>query len=87
MKDSILIRYKYFEYNFIPIRLTNAVAIFHLLMNVIFEEIWNKFDVCYFNDMLIYSKSFEEHEEYIQLILQKLLDARLYVKLKKCIFY
>jgi hypothetical protein len=67
--------------------LTNAPAYFMYLMNKIFMEYLDKFVVVFINDILVYSRSEEEHEEHLHLALQKLRENRLYVKLSKCEFW
>jgi hypothetical protein len=67
--------------------LTNAPVCFMYLMNKVFMEYLDKFVVVSINDILIYSRSEEEHEEHLCLVLQKLRDHRLYVKLSKCEFW
>jgi hypothetical protein len=63
--------------------LTNAPAYFMYLMNKVFLEYLDKFVVVFINDILVYSRSEEEH---LRLALQKLQEHRLYVKLSKCEF-
>jgi hypothetical protein len=63
--------------------LTNALAYYMDLMNTDFMEYLNKF----IDGMLVYSKSDEEHEEHLRLVLQKLQDPRLYIKISKCEFW
>jgi hypothetical protein len=67
--------------------LTNALAYFIYLMNKIFMEYLDKFVVVFIDDILIYSRSEEEHEKHVCLALQKLLEHRLYAKLSKCEFW
>jgi len=55
-----------------PLGLTSASSIFQYLMNEVFQEYLNKFVVCYLDEILIYSKNFDEYEEHVRLILQKL---------------
>jgi hypothetical protein len=74
-------RYGHFEYNIMPFGLTNAPAIFQHLMNDIFHEFLDDFVVCYLDDILIFSKNCEENEQHVRLVLQKLRDADLYIKL------
>jgi hypothetical protein len=62
--------------------LTNALAYYMDLMNTDFMEYLNKF----IDGMLVYSKSDEEHE-HLRLVLQKLQDPRLYIKISKCEFW
>jgi hypothetical protein len=67
--------------------LTNTLAYFIYLMNKVFMEYLEKFVVVFIDDILIYSKSKEEHKEHLRLVLQKLRDQRLYAKLRKCEFW
>jgi hypothetical protein len=64
--------------------LTNAPAYFMYLMNKVFMEYLDKFVMVFIDDILIYSRSEEEHEEHLRLPLQKLQEHRLYVKPSKC---
>jgi hypothetical protein len=57
------------------------------LMNKVFMEYLNKFVMAFINDILVHSRSEEEHEEHLRLALQKLREHRLYVKLSKCEFW
>jgi hypothetical protein len=67
--------------------LTNARAYFMYLMNKVFMEYLDKFAVVFIDDILVYSRSEEEHEEHLRLPLQKLREHRLYAKLSKCEFW
>jgi hypothetical protein len=67
--------------------LTNALAYFMYLMNKAFMEYLNKFVVVFIDDILVYSRSEEEHEEHLHLALQRLREHRLYAKLSKCEFW
>jgi hypothetical protein len=67
--------------------LTNAPAYFMYLMNKIFMEYLDKFVVVFIDDILIYSKNEEEHEEHLRLVLQKLREQELYTKFNKCEFW
>jgi hypothetical protein len=66
-----------------PFGLINAPAIFQHLMNDIYHKFLDDFVVCYLDDILIFSKNLKKHEQYVQLVLQKLRNARLYAKLEK----
>jgi hypothetical protein len=66
--------------------LTTAPAYFMYLMSKVFMEYLNKFVVMFIDDILVYLRSEEEHEEHLRLVLQKLRDHRLYVKLSKSEF-
>jgi hypothetical protein len=67
--------------------LTNAPAYFMYLMNKVFMEYLKKFVVVFIDDILVYSRSEEEHEEHLRLALQKLWEHRLYAKFSKCEFW
>jgi hypothetical protein len=86
-KTTFILRYGLYEYTMMSFRLTNASAYFMYLMNKVFIEYLGKFVVVFIDDILIYSKSEEEHQEYLCLVLQKLRDHRLYAKLSKCEFW
>jgi hypothetical protein len=57
------------------------------LMNKVLMEYLEKFVVVFVDDILVYSRSEEEHEEHLHLALQKLRENRLYAKLSKCEFW
>lgn len=67
-KIVFLIRYGNFEINAMPFWLTNAPTILQHLMKVIFWEFIDKFVVYYLDDIMIYSKNPEEHEQYVHLV-------------------
>jgi hypothetical protein len=67
--------------------LTNAPAYYMDLMNKDFMDYLDKYVVVFIDGLLVYSKSEEEHEEHLRLVLQKLQDPRLYVKISKCEFW
>jgi hypothetical protein len=67
--------------------LTNAHAYFMYLMNKVFMEYLDKFVVVFIDDVLIFSKNEEEHDEHLRLELQKLRENQLYTNLNKCEFW
>ena len=86
-KTSFVTRYGLFEYTVMSFGLTNAPATFMRLMNSVFMEYLDKFVVVYIDDILIYSKSEEQHAEHLRLVLMKLREHRLYVKFSKSEFW
>jgi len=86
-KTAFKTRYGLYVYTVMSFGLTNAPATFSRLMNYIFMEYLDKFVVVYLDDILVYSKSNEEHEEHLRLILLKLRGHRLYAKFSKCEFW
>ena len=67
--------------------LTNAPAYFMNLMNKVFMEFLDKFVVVFIDDILVFSKNEEEHEEHLRLVLEKLREHQLYAKFSKCEFW
>ena len=80
-------RYGFYEYTVMSFGLTNAPAYFMYLMNSIFFEELDVFVVIFIDDILIFSKTEEEHAEHIRIVLQKFRDHRLYDKFSKCEFW
>jgi hypothetical protein len=70
-----------------PFELTNAPAYFMYLMNKVFMKYLDKFVVVFIDDILIFSKNEEEHDEHLCLVLQKLRENQLYANLNKCKFW
>jgi hypothetical protein len=67
--------------------LTNAPAYFMYLMNKVFMEYLDKFVVVFIDDILIFSKTEEEHENHLRLVLEKLRSKQLYAEFSKCEFW
>jgi hypothetical protein len=86
-KTTFILRYDLYEYMLMSFGLTNASAYFIYLMNKVFMEYLDKFVVVFIDDILVYSRSEEEHEEHLRLALQKLREDMLYAKLSKCEFW
>ncbi|WVZ76540.1 hypothetical protein U9M48_024507 [Paspalum notatum var. saurae] len=84
---AFITRFGLYEYTVMSFGLTNALAYFMNLMNKVFMEYLDKFVVVFIDDILIYSKTEEEHEENLRLVLQKLREHKLYAKLSKCEFW
>jgi hypothetical protein len=86
-KDNIHIRYGLYEFTVMSFGLTNAQAYFMYLMNKVFMEYLDKFVVVFIDDILVFSRSVENNEEHLRLVLQKLREHQLYAKFSKCDFW
>jgi hypothetical protein len=85
-KMAFSTRYGLYEYLVMSFGLTNAPAYFMYLMNSVFMPELDKFVVVFIDDILIYSKTEEDHANHIRVVLQRLRDHRLYAKFSKCEF-
>ena len=70
-----------------PFGLTNAPAVFMDLMNRVFKPYLDQFVVVFIDDILIFSRSSEDHDKHLQIILKILKEKELYAKLSKCEFW
>ncbi|XP_028216617.1 uncharacterized protein LOC114398639 [Glycine soja] len=86
-KTAFRTRYGHYEYLVMPFGVTNAPGVFMDYMNRIFHPYLDSFVVVFIDDILVYSKTKEEHEEHLRVVLQTLKDNRLYAKLSKCDFW
>ena len=85
-KTAFNTRYGHYEYTVVPFGLSNAPAAFMTIMNDVFRDYTGKFVCCYLDDILVYSNSWDEHLQHVELVLQRLRKERLYAKLSKCVF-
>jgi hypothetical protein len=67
--------------------ITNAPAYFMYLMNMVFMEYLDRFTVVFTDDILVFSKTMEEHKDHLRLVLEKLRSNQLYAKFSKCEFW
>ena len=77
----------HYEFVVIPFGLINAPTNFMCMMNNIFSKYLDKFVLVFIDDILVYSKSKEEHEEHIRIVLQVLREHQIYTNFSKCDFY
>ncbi|GBG64722.1 hypothetical protein CBR_g46266 [Chara braunii] len=75
-----------YEFTIMPFGLTNAPATFQSLMDKVIRNHINRFVVVYLDDILIFSKSMEEHMRHLEEVLQILKDAQLHLNLEKSEF-
>jgi hypothetical protein len=85
-KTAFRTRYGLDEYTVMSFGLTNAPAYFMYLMNKVFMEYLAKFVVVFIDNILIFSKTEEEHEKHLRMVLEKLRSNQLYAKFSKCEF-
>jgi hypothetical protein len=77
----------HYQFRVMPFGLTNAPATFQAHMNDVFSPFLNKFVEVYLDDILIYSRTLEEHKEHVRQVMEALRDARLIAKQSKCMFF
>jgi hypothetical protein len=87
LKTAFTTRYGLYEYLVMSFGLTNAPTHFMYLMNSVFMLELDKFVVVFIDDILVYSKSEEEHAEHLKVVLTRLRDHQLYAKFSKCEFW
>ncbi|GKB87863.1 putative reverse transcriptase domain-containing protein [Tanacetum coccineum] len=86
-KTAFRTRYGHFEFTVMPFGLTNTPAVFMDLMNSVCRPYLVKFVIVFIDDILIYSKTQEEHVEHLRLVLKLLMKEKLYAKFSKCEFW
>ncbi|KAG1941502.1 retrotransposable element [Pimephales promelas] len=67
--------------------LSNVPAVFQGFMNEIFRDLLHRFVIVYIDDILIYSSSLPEHHQHVKVVLQRLREHQLFLKLEKCEFH
>ncbi|GKD74005.1 putative reverse transcriptase domain-containing protein, partial [Tanacetum coccineum] len=80
-------RYGHFKFSVMPFRLTNAPTVFMDIMNRVCKPYLDKFVIVFIDDILIYSKSKEDHEVHLKLVLELLKKEKLFAKFSKCEFW
>ena len=85
-KTAFRTQYGHFEYMVMPFGLANAPATFQAYINKALAGLVDIFCVVYLDDILIYSKSIDDHKEHVMQILERLRTFQLYANPKKCEF-
>jgi len=70
-----------------PFGLTNAPATFQAYINKALLGLLDTIYIVYLNNIIVYSNNYEAHTHYIQMVLERLREYKLYINLKKCLFY
>ena len=86
-KTSIRAQYGHYEFLVMSFGLTNTPTAFMDLMNKVFRPYLDQFVMVFIDDILVYSKDEQEHEQYLKIVLQTLRERKLYAKLSMCDFW
>ena len=86
-KTAFRTRYGHYEFLVMLFGLTNAPATFMGLMNKVFQQYLDRFVIVFIDDILVYSKSKENHGRHLTLVLRKLREHRMYAKFSKYQFW
>ncbi|GJW84070.1 putative nucleotidyltransferase, ribonuclease H [Tanacetum coccineum] len=84
-KTAFRTRYGHYEFQVMPFGLTNTPAVFMDLMNRVCKPYLDKFVIVFIDDILIYSRNKEEHEDHLRIILELLKKEKLYAKFSKSV--
>ena len=86
-KSTFRTRYGHYDFLVLPFGFTNASVAFMDLMNRVFRPYVDQFVVVFIDDILVYSKDVQEHEQHLRIVMETLREKKLYAKLSKCDFW
>lgn len=75
-----------YEFKVMPFGLTNALASFQSLMNSVFQQQLRSSVLVYFDDILVYSATMQDHVRHLKTVLDLMVKHKLFVKKSKCLF-
>lgn len=76
----------HYEFNVMSFGLSNALSTLQILMNEVFVDYLRKFILVFFDDILVYNKSWQDHIKHLEATLKKLVQHELFAKREKCTF-
>ncbi|KRH93960.1 LTR Retrotransposon, partial [Pseudoloma neurophilia] len=85
-KTGFITHSGFYEWTVMPFGLVAAPFTFQRIINHVFKEALNKFVICYLDDILIYSRTQEEHYKHLEWVFNRLGEVGLKANLKKCEF-
>ncbi|KAI2661187.1 Transposon Tf2-9 polyprotein [Labeo rohita] len=77
----------HYETLVMPFGLCNSPSVFQQFINDVLRDMLGRWCYAYLNDILVYSKTLEEHTQHVRAVLRRLLAHQLYCKLEKCAFH
>ncbi|GBG80616.1 hypothetical protein CBR_g31076 [Chara braunii] len=83
-KTAFHTKYGHYKFIVMPFGLTNTLATFQRCMNDLFRPWLDKFVVVYLDDILVFSKTLQEHQGHLRQVLEKLREANFKINAKKC---
>ena len=86
-KTTFRTRYGHYDFLVMAFGLTNAPTAFMDLMNRVFQPYLDQFVVVFIDDILVYSKDAQEHEQHLRIVSQIMREKQLFAKLRKCDFW